>query len=256
VEMRADARASGGRMLAFRIVGWLLGVLTIGFSIPFVVIAFISDDPTQVIHRFHVVGGFAGFGLIGAFSILFVLHPDRTAVWHVLVAQALAYLFGGLMAGDLISGFWITGVVGLVALGVLAPDRRSLLRLPGHPSVALLTYGLLCAIPAWIYAVTNAELQRGPASDPHVAMHHWSGVAVSALAIAGAALATSLRGEGWRVTSAVTAIAAVIFGVAGLVFAGDAGAPPGEGWSWLAVASGIGFWLLARVEAAREAPSG
>ncbi len=27
---------------------------------------------------------------------------------------------------------------------------------------------------------------------------------------------------------------------------------PGTGWSWLAVAAGIGFWLLARVEAGRE----
>jgi hypothetical protein len=242
-------------MLAFRIVGWLLGVLTIGLSIPFVIVALVSDDPAQVIHRFHVVGGFTGLALIGVFSILFVLHPDWTAAWHVLVAQALAYLFGGLMGGDLLSGFWITGVVGLVVLGVLAPDRRSLLRLPGHPSVALLTYALLCAIPAWIYAVSNAELQHGPVSDPHVELHHWSGVAVAALAIAGAALATSLRGEGWRMASAVTAVAAVAFGISGLVFSDYAGAPD-PAWSWLAVAAGIGFWLLARVEAAREAPSG
>jgi hypothetical protein len=52
-----------------------------------------------------------------------------------------------------------------------------------------------------------------------------------------------------------TSIAAVLFGVAGLVFADYAGAPP-IGWSWLAVAAGIGFWLLARVEAAREASTG
>jgi hypothetical protein len=253
--MRADTRTSGGRMLAFRIVGWLLGVATIGLYIPFVVVSFVSDDPSQTVHRFHVVGAFPGLALIGVFSIAFVLHPDWTAAWHVLVAQALAYLFGGLMGGDLITGYWITGLVGLALLGALAPDRRALLRLPGHPSTALLTYALLCAIPAWIYAVTNAEFQHGRASDPHVSAHHWSGVAVAALAIAGAALATSLRGEGWRVAASVTSIAAVTFGIAGLIFSGEAGAPP-DAWSWLAVAAGIGFWLLARVEAAREAPSG
>lgn len=253
--MRSDARASRGRMLAFRIVGWLLGVATIGLSLPFVIIAFVSDDPSQTIHRFHVVGSFFGIVLIGVFSIVFVMRPDWIAAWHVLVAQALAYLFGGLMGGDLISGFWITGVVGLVLLGVLAPDRRSLLRLPGHPSVALLTYALLCAIPAWIYAVTNAELQRlGSASDPHVELHHWSGVAIAALAFAGAALAASLRGEGWRFANAVTAVAAVGFGLAGLIFPEDAGAPA-KAWSWLAVAAGIGLWILTRIEAAREAPS-
>jgi len=255
VEMRAPARASRGRMPAFRIVGWLMGVATIGLYLPFLVVSFVSDDPSQTIHRFHVVGAFAGLALIGVFSIVFVLRAESTSAWHVLVAQTLAYLFGGLMSGDLISGFWITGVVGLILLGALAPDRRQLFRLPGHPSVALLAYALLCAIPAWIYAVTNAELQRtGAPSDPHVELHHWSGVAVAALAIAGAGLATSLRAEGWRVAAAATAIAAVTFGVAGLIFSGDAGAPA-EAWSWLAIAAGIGFWLLARIEAAREAPS-
>jgi hypothetical protein len=253
--MRSDARTSRGRLLAFRIVGWLLGVATIGLSIPFVIIALVTDDPSQTVHRFHVVGTFFGVVLIGVFSIVFVMRPDWIAAWHVLVAQALAYLFGGLMGGDLITGFWITGVVGLVLLGALAPDRRSLLRLPGHPSVALLTYALLGAIPAWIYAVANAELQRlGSPSDPHVSAHHWSGVAVAALAIAGAALASSLRGTGWRVAVAATAVAAIGFGLAGVIFSDDPGAP-GESWSWLAVAAGIGFWLLARTESAREAPS-
>lgn len=252
MELGSDVTSSGGRSLAFRIVGWLLGVLTIGLSLPFVVIAIVSDDPADRIHRFHVIGGFTGLALIGVFSIVFVMRPAWTAAWHVLVAQALAYLFGGLMGGDLIAGFWITGIVGLILLGALHPNPRSLLRLTGHPSVALLTYALLCAIPAWIYAVASAELQRGPASDPHVELHHWSGMAVAALAIAGAALATSLRGEGWRFASAATAVAAVAFGISGLVFSDLAGAPD-AGWSWLAVAAGIGFWLLARIEAAREA---
>ena len=72
--------------------------------------------------------------------------------------------------------------------------------------------------------------------------------------LAGAALAASLRGEGWRFANAVTAVAAVGFGLAGLIFPEDAGAPA-NAWSWLAVAAGIGLWILTRIEAAREAPS-
>jgi hypothetical protein len=250
-----DVSVSRGRPLAFRIVGWLFGVSTIVFWLVFILWTLTAEDPIGRSHRFHLVGGFAGAALIAVFSIVFVMRPTLFAAWHVLVAQALAWLFGGLMGGDLISGFYLTGAVGLVLLGALHPDRRSLLRLPGHPSVALLTYALLCTIAAWIYAVSNAELQHGPESDPHVELHHWSGVAVAALAIAGAALATSLRGEGWRMASGVTAVAAVAFGISGLVFSNYPGAPD-PAWSWLAVASGIGFWLLARVEAAREAPSG
>jgi hypothetical protein len=255
VQIGSNATTSGRRLLAFRIVGWLLGVVTIVLLLPFAILALVADNPVERSHRFHVVGAFPGLILIGVFAIVFVMRPAWIAAWHVLVAQALAYLFGGLMGGDLISGFWITGLVGLVLMGVLAPDRRSLLRFPGHPSVALLTYALLCAIPAWIYAVVFAELQHGSPTDPHVELHHWSGVAVAALAIAGAGLATSLRGEGWRMASAATAIAAVAFGLAGLAFPDEPGAPD-RAWSWLAVAAGIGYWLLARIEAAREAPSG
>ena len=211
-------------MLAFRIVGWLLGVATIGLSIPFVIIAFVSDDPSQTIHRFHVVGSFFGIALIGVFSIVFVMRPDWIAAWHVLVAQALAYLFGGLMGGDLISGFWITGVVGLVLLGVLAPDRRSLLRLPGHPSVALLTYALLCAIPAWIYAVDQCRAPAPRLAEPTRTSSSTIGRGSRSprSRIAGAALAASLRGEGWRFASGVTAVAAVGFGLSGLIFSEDA----------------------------------
>lgn len=242
--------------LAFRIVGWVLGVLTLGYSIFFTVDSIVSSDFDSQIHRFHNLGGLAGGGLIGVFAILFVLRPAWTAVFHCLVAQALAWTIGGLMGGDLFSGLLFIAPLGLVVLTALHPDPRSLLRLPGHPSIALLTYALICTIPAWVYAVINADLQHGPATDPHVEFHHWSGVAISALAIAGAGLATSLRGIGWQVTGAVTALAAMLFGVAGLVFANSDGAPPDVGWSWLAIAAGIGFWILVRIEAAREVPAG
>jgi hypothetical protein len=254
VQTGSDVTPSRGRSLAFRIVGWLFGVLTIGYSLVFVIISLVADDPMDASHRFHFLAILAGGGLIGLFSILWVMRPDRTAYFHALVAQALAWLFGGLMGGDLITGAYFSGAVGLVVLWILHPDRRSVLRLPGHPSIALLTYGLLCAIPAWIYAVSQAELQHGPASDQHVEFHHWSGIAVAALSIAGAGIASSLRGKGWQVVVAWTGVAAVMFGIAGLVFSDYPGAPVSS-WSWLAIAAGIGFWILARIEEAREAPS-
>jgi hypothetical protein len=246
---------SRGRLLAFRIVGWIFGSLTIGYSLVLVLLSIASSDPSDTIHRFHYLAGLAGGGLIGVFSIALVVRPDWTAAFHVLVAQAFAWTIGGLMGGDIVSGFYITGPIGVIVLLLLHPDPRSLLRLPGRPSIALMIYAVIATMPAWIYAVTEAELQHGPAADPHVQMHHWSGVAVAALSIAGAGIATSLRGLGWEFASVATSIAAVLFGVAGLVFADYAGAPP-SGWSWLAVAAGIGFWLLARVEAAREASTG
>jgi hypothetical protein len=251
MSMSTEASVSRGRALAFRIVGWILGVLTVGYGLFFVLTSIVSDDPGDAIHRFHNLGGFAGQGLIGVFSILFVTRPALLSAFHALVAQASAWVIAGLMGGDLFSGGYITALIGLILLSVLHPDRASLLRLPGRPSIALLSYALLVTIPAWIYAVQMAELQHGPSSDPHVEFHHWSGMAVAGLAIAGTAIASSLRGSGWTITAAIASIAAVLFGVAGLAFADYAGAP-GIGWSWVAIAAGLGFLLLSRIELARE----
>jgi hypothetical protein len=250
--MRATTK---GRLLAFRLVGWFFGVLTIGYSLFLVVLSIVSSDPSNTIHRFHFLAGLAGGGLIGVFSIVLVLRPSWTSAFHVLVAQAIAWTIGGSMAGDVLTGFYITGPIGVLVLLLLHPDPRSLLRFPGRPSIALMIFAVIATMPAWIYAVTEAEFQHGPAADPHVQMHHWSGVAVAALSIAGAGIATSLRGVGWEFASAATSIAAVLFGVGGLAFSDYAGAPP-SGWSWVAIAAGVGFWLLARVEAGREASTG
>ena len=249
--METAPSPSRGRLLAFRIVGWFLGIVTLGYGLYFVLAFLLTDDVVDRTHRFHALAGFAGGALIGVFSIVLVLRPAWTSAFHVLVAQALAYLIGGLMGGDLISGVYFSGLIGVVLLAALHPDPGSLFRFPGRPSIALLTYALIVTVPAWIYAVQQADLQHGPASDPHVQFHHWSGIAVAALGIAGAAIATSLRGVGWRVSATVTALAAVLFGVSGLALQLYPGAPD-IGWSWVAVAAGVGFWLLARIEATRE----
>ena len=249
--METAPSTSRGRLLAFRLVGWFLGIVTIGYGLYFALVFLLTDDVIDRTHRFHALAGFAGGALVGVFSIVLVLRPAWTSAFHVLVAQALAYLIGGLMGGDLISGVYFTAPLFVAVLALLHPDPASLFRLPGQPSIALLTYALIVTVPAWIYAVQQADFQHGPASDPHVEFHHWSGIAVAALGIAGAAIATSLRGQGWQLSATVTAVASVLFGVSGLALQHYPGAPD-VGWSWVAVAAGIGFWLLARIEATRE----
>jgi hypothetical protein len=157
------------------------------------------------------------------------------------------------MGGDPVTGFYVTAPIGVAVLTVLHPDLRSQLRSPGRPSVSLLTYAMLSTLVAWIYAVTYADLQHGPATDPHVQLHHWSGVASAALAIAAAAIAASLRGRGWEVVAAFAAGAGILFGLAGVLFADLPGAP-GTGWSWLAIAVAVGFWIVSRYVGTRGSP--
>jgi hypothetical protein len=243
--------AAGAKLTAFRVVGVLLGAFAVLPSVAFALLALVSDDRIELSHRFHYVAILAGLSLIGVFSVLFAFRPDSRAYFHAVVLQALVWLIAGLMGGDLIGGLWFTGPLGLLLLIVLHPDPGSLRRLPGRTSVALLTYAMLTAVPAWIYAVTMAQPQSGPASDPHVAAHHWSGVAGASLAIVAAAIAASLRGEGWRTTAAIAAAAGALFGLTGLVFPDLPGAPD-TGWSWIAIAAGVGLWILAQIEASRE----
>jgi hypothetical protein len=239
------------KVTAFRVVGCVLGVLVILPSLAFIVISLATDNRVEISHRFHYIGGFAGLSLLGVFSVLFVFRPDDRSYFHALVLQAFSWLAAGLMGGDLISGFYVTAPIGLVILVAMHPAPRSLLRLEGRTSVAMLTYSMLTAVPAWLYAVSMSQLQHGPATDPHVAAHHWSGVAGAALAIVGAEIAASLRGEGWILTAGIASVAGVLFGVTGLIFSDLPGAPE-PGWSWLAIAAGIGFWLLTQIEAGRE----
>ena len=71
VEMGTEVQppAPRGRPLAFRIVGWLLGVPTILPSPPTLSSRSCPMTPVEASHRFHYLGGFAGLALIGVFSI-------------------------------------------------------------------------------------------------------------------------------------------------------------------------------------------
>src|SRR5919108_1760265 len=130
--METRTAGSRARGIAFRILGWILGVLTVGYSFFFVILAVASSDPANTIHRFHFVAGFAGGGLIGVFSIAFVQRPEWAAAFHVLVGQAGAWTIGGLMGGDFLTGIYVVAPIGVIALALLHPDGGSLLRLPGR----------------------------------------------------------------------------------------------------------------------------
>ena len=61
--------APRGRLLAFRVVGWLLGIGTVGYSTFFFLLSLVADDPVEISHRFHFLAILAGMGLIGVFSM-------------------------------------------------------------------------------------------------------------------------------------------------------------------------------------------
>ena len=88
---------------AFRIVAGVLGVATIGLTVPFAVGAFFGD--ADRIHRLHFTAGALGSGiLLGVSLVVCALDPDDLAPFWVAVAAGVATSIAGIVSGDFISG--------------------------------------------------------------------------------------------------------------------------------------------------------
>jgi hypothetical protein len=111
----------------------------------------------------------------------------------------------------------------------------------------------IVSAPFWAaFAVKMASLQRaGPANDPHVEMHHWTGMAIMGIAVVLMGVLASERTPGWRMVAWLTGVGSIVYGVASAVFATYPGStvpyPGSEGafWGTLAIVWGIVFTALA-----------
>ena len=234
---------------AFRIVAGALAAFAIVFSVPFFIGSFVSED--QEIHLFHNVGGLAVYGVIlGGGLLALAFAPERNvAAFQGLALGSLGALVGGLLSGDVISGFWFFPALVAVILFALYPDRDSFLRV-GRPRLGFLALVLVAAVPVVAYAITHARLQsEGFVSDPHVELHHYSGQAAGSLMLLLFAIAPGLGAVGWRLAAWLAGGAMTILGIASIAYPDHVSAFDTV-WAWLATAWGIAFlgltWLGAR----------
>jgi len=239
------------RVFAFRILAAVFGVLSILSSALFAVEPLVSDDPIQQSHRVHVVGGLWGFGLTGAVLLAIAVRPQNVNAFQAGLVASVGLVVVGLAAGDLVPGFLFVGLVVSLILYALHPHRRAALSFSGRPSALLLGLGVIALLPAGGYALTMAELQGGPTTDPHVELHHWSGMAGAALAIVLVGVVSGLRTEGWRLTAWLAAVAGVLFGLTSVIYPDYPGAVESP-WRWLTIAMGALFLLAASFEGRSE----
>lgn len=235
---------------AFRIVAAVLGIVTIGFNLPFAVGALLGE--ADRIHRFHFVAGTLASGiLLGVSLIACARRPEDLAPFWVAVASGVATTIGGIVAGDFISGLYVIAPVLLIVLFALHPERRALFAI-GGVDVAAATLAVLAAVPAAAYALTQADLQRnGSSLDPHVEFHHYSGMATYALSLLLAALAAALRLPGRRIAVWIVGVTGAGLGLASLLLSDYVGAFDPV-WAWLTLAWGVAF--LAVGQARRGSP--
>ena len=224
---------------AFRIVAGILGVATIGLTLPFAITSFTDD--AESIHRLHFVAGvFASGLLLGGSLLICAWEPKAIGPFWVAVATGVASTIAGLISGDFITGLWFIAPISLAILIALHPERRLLFAIHGVDG-ATAVLAALAVVPAVAFALTQSELQRnGSPLDPHVEFHHYSGMASYALSLPLAALAAALRLPGRRIAVWIVGVTGAGLGLASLLLSDYVGAFDPV-WAWLALAWGIVF---------------
>jgi hypothetical protein len=230
------------RRRAYRIVTWVAGGLGLVSSLAFMVLAPFATDPVGMAHRLHNTAGSVGTALLGISLIVCAARPSWTNALAAVCAASVALLLGGLLGGDLFTGFWFVGPLVAVALVVLTQERDAVTR---WLDTRLLLLSALAMVPVLAYALTQTEFQR-TAHDVHAQNHHYSGMAISALIVVMTAAAASLRTRGWRLTAWSAAIAAVVGGAFAVAYR-DAPSAPDPAWAWLAIAWGLAVALVVRI---------
>src|SRR5215217_7787540 len=146
--------AGRGRVIAFRIVAAIFGVVLIISNAAFGLTSLFDD--TQKVHSFHNLAPFFIYTLLVAVPlIVLAIRPTDVVALRVAWAVMIGGVIASLMGEDLIAGSYFVGPVVLVILTVLAPMRGDLLRF-GSPNTAMLSLSVIAAVAASLEAWAHA----------------------------------------------------------------------------------------------------
>ena len=208
---------------------------------------FASGD--EQIHRVHDIGAFGiSMGVFVATPLLIVAwRRTDTALLQMLGVAIITTVIGSARAAD--APFMLYALIVAIPLVTLLSIGRGWSRYvrAGEGFDRWLVAVALVASPFWVaFALGMARLQRaGPSTDPHVEMHHWTGMTILGLAFVLMPLLASLRTPGWRIVAWLTGVGSVIYGIASAVFATYPGSDlpyagsEGTLWGTLAIVWGL-----------------
>ncbi len=258
--MAATEESTGDQITrprAFRLIAVVVGVLfgLALFGFPALILGWFEGGE-RLVHRVHDLGGGILVGILLAVPLFAVAARRQVAPLYQVALASLGGLVAAALAADpvwLVIGF----LPGAVAVGTLLAIggpafRARFVRPERRPSPILAALAVAAAVPLTAYALSMAELQRlGVEGDSHVDEHHWAQMAALAITLALVGLLASLRMPGWLVPARCAGLAAMVLGLASVVFPNYAGSA-GDTWGLVALVGGAVFLGASEWEARRR----
>ena len=232
-----------------------LGIGIGTFAFPSLVAAWFGVGGREI-HRVHDLSWGALAGLLIALPFLLQARRPETkpAVMQGAAAAGLGLTLGWALSGQYIGA--LLPIVVTVLLWWFHPSRGQSMRLGGRPEPIMGAFTVLAAIPLVIYAFDQASIQRVCVQgNPHCDELHYGSMAALCLALPLVALVASFRTPGWRIVARLAAAAAVVLGLASLLFPGLESSL-GTSWGGVTIAGGVLFLAVAEWTARRKEAAG
>jgi hypothetical protein len=249
------ARGSPSRFRRIAFKAWA-AILVAVFGVAFFGVT------SLVIAWFEDVEGVAGpvtdlgYGvLVGIFLTTGLVVQLRGPEWKIAGVQQAFLVIPALVIGSAIafdSQNLVPALILLPAIGILLalhPAREAVFTRGAAVSRTLLAITVIGAVPLVAYALDMGAQARDLAGPPHH-VQRLSTMAAMAVAIVLTGLLAALRTPGWRIPPWSAGVAAIVFGLASVVFPDQAGAV-GRGWGGVAIAGGVLFIAVAEWEVRR-----
>ncbi|MEP7059718.1 MAG: hypothetical protein ABI828_03215 [Actinomycetota bacterium] len=215
------AGSGNASLIVFRVVA-VLGAVLHAAPIVFLGTSFTAGE--MKIHVVHNTAGLAMFtGVIALGWTLAAISPERMiAPFQAATLAVVAVAIASAISADPQAGL-LTLIPG-VLLVVLHPARPLLVRM-GRTAPAPFALAAVAVVPAVVFALSNASKQRdGMPMDPHVEMHHWTGMAAFALTLVVVAVVAGLGGANRRIVAIAGGLGAVLYAAVSLSYSRYPGA--------------------------------
>lgn len=249
----SGASVSPIRRIAFRV--WAAAFVVV-FGVGFFGLITLGLGWFEAVHGVAGPVTDLGYGaLVGIIQTMGVLVQLRAPEGKIAGVQQAALVIPALLIGSAVASDSQSVVPALIlvpALGILLalhPARAEFLRRGAGLSPTLLVITVLGAIPLAAYALDMGGEARDLAGPPHH-IQRLSTMAALAIALVLAGLLAALRTQGWRIPAWSAGTAAIVFGLASVVFPDQRGAE-GRGWGGVAIAGGVLFIAVAESESRR-----